>query len=79
MVGGAGNAPVVTSDVYFSTPVLQTGSRNASRKGVDGFTLIVDRKNKSGRVFAGVAINHQPSTFDYQPNWLREWESHPPE
>ena len=31
MVGGAGNAPVVTSDVCFSTPVLQTGSRNTSQ------------------------------------------------
>jgi hypothetical protein len=31
MVGGAGNAPVVTSDVYFSTLVLQTSSRIASR------------------------------------------------
>jgi hypothetical protein len=34
MVGGAGNAPVVTSDVCFSTPVLQTGSRNTSRNGL---------------------------------------------
>jgi hypothetical protein len=34
MVGGAGNAPVVTSDVYFSTLVLQTSSRIASRNEV---------------------------------------------
>ena len=31
MVGGAGNAPVVTSDVCFATPDLQAGSRNTSR------------------------------------------------
>ncbi len=30
MVGGAGNAPVVTSDVCFATPDLQAGSRNTS-------------------------------------------------
>jgi hypothetical protein len=31
MVGGAGNAPVVTSDAYFSTLVGQTSSRNTSQ------------------------------------------------
>ena len=30
MVGGAGNAPVVSSDVCFATPDLQAGSRNTS-------------------------------------------------
>src|SRR5512133_3664561 len=36
MVGGAGNAPVVTSDVCFATQVLQTGSRNTSQIGSGG-------------------------------------------
>ena len=36
MVGGAGNAPVVTSDVCFATPVLQTGSRDTSQIGSGG-------------------------------------------
>ena len=36
MVGGAGNAPVVTSDVCFAIPDLQAGSRNTSQIGSGG-------------------------------------------
>ncbi len=36
LVGGAGNAPVVTSDVCFATPDLQAGSRNTSQIGSGG-------------------------------------------
>ena len=36
MVGSAGNAPVVTSDICFATPDLQSGSRITSQKLVAG-------------------------------------------
>ena len=36
LVGGAGNAPVVTSDVCFATPDLQSSSRNTSQIGSGG-------------------------------------------
>ncbi len=40
MVGGAGNAPVVTSDVYFATPDLQAGSRNTSQESYEFSELL---------------------------------------
>jgi hypothetical protein len=36
LVGGAGNAPVVTSDIYFMTLDLQASSRNASQGKSEG-------------------------------------------
>ena len=36
LVGSAGNAPVRRFRLYFATPDLQSGSRNASREMIDG-------------------------------------------